>query len=480
MKIKHRISVILSFLLATVVLVPAGFVMQANASDQSADFAYYAPSGARSMSVTYYDPQHPEERKEIPATYSSVKIPAGWLIDAEIVMDATRVITATGSRDFEISDFTISSEGQGKNAALTYTLKGFDPQGKWIRVSGWQTQPTNYAQFVLNGGTWTDERGTDLAGGRTYYQLFITPYDTVYKPSDPVREGYEFKGWVGDSMLDPEFNAEKKSKKFTADNPYAFDEVDPNIAVKYVRGRIVNLYAEWEQILPELTVEDKEIFVGDDFDPKDLLKKAVDYADTDLTEDVVITGAYRVDKPGSYPLTYTVTDKNGGEATKTATLTVKQKPAKLITPPAIDPNNVTIKAGEDLDLTSLYKGVEEGTQVFLDPSSKFNTAVPGKYTITLVAINEDGAKTTKSVELTVEKAERPSEPGCVCAGGSDTPNVQANSDAMTPQTPDSKEAALATTGTSDLIGLGGSAVLLALVGAVLIRRSRSRADAHSN
>lgn len=411
-----RVSKAITLLLTLAVLLTMGNVSRASAAPGDADFGYYAPSDAQSMTVTYYDPATPDQRTEIPVGYSSHMIPAGSLMDFEIVMQPTWQISSTGSLKVSIDQFDITRTDEGKNAVLTYTLKGFDPKGQWIRISGWQTQMMNYAHFDLKGGTWNDSKETELAGDGTYYQLFITPYETVYKPKDPTRDGYKFMGWVGTSQLEPEHNAEADKKVFTRDNPYQFDEKDPNIAVNYIRGRIVTLSAAWERIMPTLEVEDKEIKVGDDFDPKDLLKSAKDYAGTNLSGDVVVSGSYRVDKPGTYPLTYTVTDKNGGKTTKTANLVVKQTPAVIVTPPKLDTNTVEITAGDDLDLTSLYNA-EEGTQVFVDPNSKFNTAKAGNYEINLVAIDKDGVKTTKTVNLTVKAAEKPAEEPvrCVCS-----------------------------------------------------------------
>ena len=403
MKSKRLFSLLGLLVALTIMLV--GMPLNATAAPGEAEFNGILPSSAKSGSFSYYDPKDPEgTRQEIPTDRSHVKIPAGWLLDAEIVMDKTRVITGTGSSELPIEKFTITNSGEGKDATLTYTLKGFDPQGEWISLNAWQTQPTNYATFYLNGGTWTDTHETDLAGGKGtgYYQIFITPYGKVYKPTDPVREGYKFKGWVGYSQLDKDLNAQSKQKNFTADNPYAFDEVDPNIAVRYIRGNIVRLTAAWESVPPTIETQDKTIFVGDDFDPKSLLVSGKDYAGNDISDTVIMDGLYRVDKPGTYPITYTVKDRLGRTASKAGNLIVKQKPAVIVEAPVLDANEKTVFVGDEIDFSALYGVTGEGTEVYVDSKTKINTGVAGTYPVTLIAINKDGVKTTKTVDVIVK------------------------------------------------------------------------------
>lgn len=77
---------------------------------------------------------------------------------------------------------------------------------------------------------------------------------------------------------------------------------------------------------PVINAEDVTLTVGDTFDA---LKgvTATDDVDGDLTNSIVVSGD-KVDttKAGTYKVTYTVADAAGNEATKTITVTVKEKP----------------------------------------------------------------------------------------------------------------------------------------------------------
>lgn len=76
---------------------------------------------------------------------------------------------------------------------------------------------------------------------------------------------------------------------------------------------------------PVITLpEDNEIQVGDQFDPMEGVT-AADDVDGDLTGDIQVEGKVDTQNPGSYDLTYRVSDKAGNEATATRTVVVKEK-----------------------------------------------------------------------------------------------------------------------------------------------------------
>ncbi|WP_141560065.1 DUF5011 domain-containing protein, partial [Bacillus thuringiensis] len=53
--------------------------------------------------------------------------------------------------------------------------------------------------------------------------------------------------------------------------------------------------------------------------------KAIDNEDGDITNKVTVDGSVDASKPGTYVLTYTVTDSKGHTVTAKQTVTVKQK-----------------------------------------------------------------------------------------------------------------------------------------------------------
>ena len=109
---------------------------------------------------------------------------------------------------------------------------------------------------------------------------------------------------------------------------------------------------------PTIDVTDKEITVGDKFDPKEGVT-AKDTEDGDLTDKIeILKNTVDSSKPGVYEVTYKVTDSKGASCTKTIKVTVKEKapaPSKdndkkpttnkdkttVVTPKTGDSTNVT-------------------------------------------------------------------------------------------------------------------------------------------
>ena len=76
---------------------------------------------------------------------------------------------------------------------------------------------------------------------------------------------------------------------------------------------------------PTIDVTDKEITVGDKFDPKDGVT-AKDKEDGNLTDKIeILKNTVNPSKPGVYEVTYKVTDSKGVSCTKTIKVTVKEK-----------------------------------------------------------------------------------------------------------------------------------------------------------
>lgn len=78
-----------------------------------------------------------------------------------------------------------------------------------------------------------------------------------------------------------------------------------------------------QNTLPVITgVANKTITVGDAFNPMQGVS-ASDAEDGNLTSAIVVTGSVNTAVAGTYPLTYTVTDSNGGTATASCVVTVE-------------------------------------------------------------------------------------------------------------------------------------------------------------
>ena len=103
---------------------------------------------------------------------------------------------------------------------------------------------------------------------------------------------------------------------------------------------------------PTIDVTDKEITVGDKFDPKDGVT-AKDKEDGNLTDKIeILKNTVDPSKPGVYEVTYKVTDSKGASCTKTIKVTVKEKaPA-----PSKDNNKtttVTPKTGDSTNVSAV-------------------------------------------------------------------------------------------------------------------------------
>ena len=104
---------------------------------------------------------------------------------------------------------------------------------------------------------------------------------------------------------------------------------------------------------PTIDVTDKEITVGDKFDPKEGVT-AKDKEDGNLTDKIeILKNTVDPSKPGVYEVTYKVTDSKGASCTKTIKVTVKEKtPA-----PSKDNNKTTTVAPKTGDSTNVSAAI---------------------------------------------------------------------------------------------------------------------------
>ena len=129
----------------------------------------------------------------------------------------------------------------------------------------------------------------------------------VDKPTSPKEKDEDgktvFMGWFKEDTFENAFNFDEA---ITADT---------------------TVYGYWNN-MPEITTKDATITAGDEFDITSLIVSANDTEDGDLNDKVELTdnGGFNNATPGTYTITFKVTDKDGVSTTKTAKVTVEAKP----------------------------------------------------------------------------------------------------------------------------------------------------------
>lgn len=78
---------------------------------------------------------------------------------------------------------------------------------------------------------------------------------------------------------------------------------------------------------------------------------ATDKEDGNITKYIKVTGSVDTNKPGTYELTYTVTDKNGNSTTTKRTITVNPKDEETSNLPEINEDNKTPNVGDTVNST---------------------------------------------------------------------------------------------------------------------------------
>ncbi|MFR3497820.1 MAG: immunoglobulin-like domain-containing protein [Paraclostridium bifermentans] len=102
--------------------------------------------------------------------------------------------------------------------------------------------------------------------------------------------------------------------------------------------------------LPVINASNKTIKVGDKFNPMTGVT-ATDKEDGNITKHIKVNGSVDTNKPGTYELTYTVTDKNGNSTTTKRTITVSPKDADNVNLPEINEDDKTPNVGDTVNST---------------------------------------------------------------------------------------------------------------------------------
>ncbi len=108
-------------------------------------------------------------------------------------------------------------------------------------------------------------------------------------------------------------------------------------------------------------------------------------------------------KPGTYEITYSVTDKDGNTTTVVRTITVSNPPViSGADDVSVNPNS-TFDPNAGVTVTDVEDDAS-ATDVTLTITGSVDTSIPGNYTLTYTATDSDGNKTIVTRVVTVTNA----------------------------------------------------------------------------
>ncbi|MCU5595230.1 MULTISPECIES: immunoglobulin-like domain-containing protein, partial [Bacillus cereus group] len=148
--------------------------------------------------------------------------------------------------------------------------------------------------------------------------------------------------------------------------------------------------------------------VGDKFDPMAGVS-ATDKEDGDITDKVTVDGSVDTSKPGTYELTYTVSDSKGHKVTAKQTVTVKQKVETTNEAPVLTvPFTTTLSVGEEFDpMAGVSASDKEDGNLTNKIKYKGNvdTSKPGKYIVEYSVVDSKGVNATATQSVIVKENE---------------------------------------------------------------------------
>ncbi|MEB9974742.1 DUF5011 domain-containing protein [Bacillus cereus] len=180
------------------------------------------------------------------------------------------------------------------------------------------------------------------------------------------------------------------------------------------RSVIVKENEETPDMEPKLTAPTKtKINVGDKFDPMAGVS-ATDKEDGDITDIVTVDGNVDTSKPGTYEVTYTVSDSKGHKVTAKQTVTVKQTVVPKDEVPVLTaPTKTTINVGDKFDPMAGVSATDKEDGDITDKvtvDGSVDTSKPGTYEVTYTVSDSKGHKVTaKQTVIVKQKVETTNE-----------------------------------------------------------------------
>ncbi|MBC2370357.1 DUF5011 domain-containing protein, partial [Listeria booriae] len=180
---------------------------------------------------------------------------------------------------------------------------------------------------------------------------------------------------------------------------YSVMDSDQNIADKFVT---ITVKARDEA--PVINASDKEITVGDAFNPMEGVT-ATDKEDGDITGSVRVEGEVDTSTAGTYAVKYSVTDSANHTTEKTINVTVKEKASNES--PVINASDKEITVGDAFNpmegVTATDREDGDLTSSVTVKSNNVDTAKPGTYNVIYTVMDKDGNTTEKTINVTVKE-----------------------------------------------------------------------------
>ena len=281
--------------------------------------------------------------------------------------------------------YTAAYDKNGVAVSYLVTSDYWYDQKHWVPADSISFVSSDYGKFSVtaagNQYTWVNSTTQD-----TKATLISGQYHNSYAPilEETVVDGYTwYKVPVNLSGTTNEFGWTLASA--------------PNVYVEKLHSESVNTP-------PVIIAENKTIVQGSEFDyRKDV--SATDIEDGDLTKEIeVVEETVKIDEPGTYEVTYKVTDKNNQTTTKTITVTVTENKKPVIT--AEDKEVIQGRKLDELEGVSATDE-EDGTVEVKVKDNTVNLEEPGSYTITYEATDSYNQTSEKTITVTVLKDEAP-------------------------------------------------------------------------
>ena len=281
--------------------------------------------------------------------------------------------------------YTAAYDKNGVAVSYLVTSDYWYDQKHWVPADSISFVSSDYGKFSVtaagNQYTWVNSTTQD-----TKATLISGQYHNSYAPilEETVVDGHTwYKVPVNLSGTTNEFGWTLASA--------------PNVSVEKLHSESVNTP-------PVIIAENKTIVQGSEFDyRKDV--SATDIEDGDLTKEIeVVEETVKIDEPGTYEVTYKVTDKNNQTTTKTITVTVTENKKPVIT--AEDKEVIQGRKLDELEGVSATDE-EDGPVEVKVKDNTVNLEEPGSYTITYEATDSYNQTSEKTITVTVLKDEAP-------------------------------------------------------------------------